>query len=594
MAQSPANAAPAETGDDEDTPLGRYHASWGRLNKLMRRGVSWSGGERNAAFVRSAEGDLDLVDAAPVLGLDHADDGRAAARIDIDFDGDEDLVVTSRTGPRARILANRWAGGNATLGVRFVGTRSNPEGAGAVVFATPLTEGESPPNELVRPGVTQRRSRAIGSGFLAQSSEWQRFAFPRSQDTDVAPQVHLRVRWPGANGGTVEDFGVVESGRSYVLVEGSSAARAATRPSPVVHEPGALVPAAADDSARMRIVLPAPVPVPSLDARTRAGESARLFGVTPQGARGAGRPVVLVAWDSSDPEAIDRLGDLGALSTAATANRVGLLALDVSAEGTADSLRDGAARLAAAGWTGEVVGATAEAAIVLRELVAWRFDRTDPPVGPWSLIVDAEGRLAVLRVGPWAENELTLDLNVLRVPLEQRPIVSTLYPGQWVNPPGEADLGGLRSRLADLGVDATVREIDLARVSTISLDGADVQIKRGQAQLERGDLLGALERFDAAIERAPKNVLGHRARAYTLHLLQRYDDAYAAWTEALRLEPADVSTRGNRALTAVAAGDVDEARADLEVLRQSANPEAPIVVAVQRALELVDGEGGGK
>ena len=115
VAQSPANAAPAETGDDEDTPLGRYHASWGRLNKLMRRGVSWSGGERNAAFVRSAEGALDLVDAAPVLGLAHAADGRAAARIDIDFDGDEDLVVTSRTGPRARILANRWAGGNATL-----------------------------------------------------------------------------------------------------------------------------------------------------------------------------------------------------------------------------------------------------------------------------------------------------------------------------------------------------------------------------------------------------------------------------------------------------------------------------------------------
>ncbi|MEM9380644.1 MAG: tetratricopeptide repeat protein [Planctomycetota bacterium] len=587
MAQSPANAAPAETGDDEDTPLGRYHASWGRLNKLMRRGVSWSGGERNAAFVRCADGELDLADAAPVLGLDHPDDGRAAARIDVDFDGDDDLVVTSRTGPRVRILANRWAGGNATLEVRFVGTRSNPEGAGAVVFATPLAEGDAPPEELFRPGTTQRRSRAIGSGFLAQSSEWQRFAFPGRPERGPASRAHLRVRWPGPDGGTVEEFGVVETGQSYVLVEGKGAAQAVRRPMAVVHPEGPLVPETAG-SESMRLVLPAPTPIPGLAVRTPEGGTARLFGVTPDGARGAGRPVVMVAWESADPESLERLGDLGALCAAAASNGVGLVALDLSTEGGPGALDEGATRLAAAGWTGDAVAATSDAAIVLRELVAWRFDRTDPPPGPWSLVVDHEGRLAVLRTGPWAEGEFALDGNVLRVPLEQRPIVATLYPGQWIQPPGEADLGGLRGRLVDLGVDATVREIDLARVSTVSIAGADVQIKLGEAQLERGDLAGALERFDAAVERAPDSVLGHRARAYTLHLLKRYEDALAAWSKALRLDPTDLTTRGNRALTAVAAGEVERARADLEVLLESASTDEPIVAAVRRALDLVE------
>ncbi|MEM9798921.1 MAG: hypothetical protein AAGA20_01260, partial [Planctomycetota bacterium] len=457
----------------------------------MRRGASWSGGERNAAFVRSAKGELDFVDAAPVLGLDHADDGRAAARIDIDFDGDDDLIVTSRTGPRARILANRWASGSATLGLRVVGTQSNPEGAGAVAFATPLAAGESRPDELFRPGVTQRRTRAIGSGFLAQSSEWLRFAFPRAteadSESDAAMRVHLRVRWPGAGGGTVEDFGIVEADRCYVLVEGSGAARVATRPAAVVHPASALA-AETAESDRMRIALPSPLPIPSLLVRTPDGAPARLFGVSPKSARRADRPVVLLAWDSGDSESLERFGDLRALCAEATANGVGLLGLDVSAEQAASSFEEAEVRLAAAGWTGEVLRASSEAAIVLRELIAWRFDRTDPPAGPWSLIVDPDGRLAVVRAGPWAADELSRDLEFLAVPLGQRPVVSTLYPGRWINPPGEADLAGLRSRIANLGVDATVREIDLARVSTVSLGGAEVQIKLGQAQLERGDL----------------------------------------------------------------------------------------------------------
>ena len=90
-----------------------YVAGWADLNLRIRRGEPWSGNERNAAFVsvRDRADRLGLVDAAPLLGLDDPGDGRAAARIDIDFDGDDDLVLSQRTAPRLRIMRNGLADG---------------------------------------------------------------------------------------------------------------------------------------------------------------------------------------------------------------------------------------------------------------------------------------------------------------------------------------------------------------------------------------------------------------------------------------------------------------------------------------------------
>ncbi len=585
-----------------DSALERYFAGWARLNKSMRRGDSWSGGERNAAFVRSASGPLHLIDAAPVIGLDYPDDARSAARIDIDFDGDDDLVVTNRTGPRVRVLANRWADGAPTVAVRLVGTVSNREGAGAVAFATPVAAGEKAPEELFRQGFTQRRTRAIGSGYLSQSSAWLRFAFKQTQAAGASratrvPRVHLRVRWLAPDGGTVEDFGIVRANRRYILVEGSGSAREVSRTRSVVHAPGELVAEPTTDT-RRRLVLPAPASIPSVLVRAKDGRAARLFGITPDGPRGIGRPVVLIAWDSADPSAIDSLGDIATLCKEATTAEVALVAVDLAAAnlaagagGEPDPLLLGATRLAAAGWTGDVLGATEGSAILLRELVGWRFDRTEAPDGPWSFIIDPDGRLAILRTGAWAKGDFAADVEVLKVPAAQRPTVATPYPGLWANLPGDADLGRLRARLSRLGIDGAVRELDLARGSTVSIDSADVQIRLGQARLGRGDLEGALARFDAALSSEPEHVLGHRARAYTLHLLERYDEALAAWSEALRLDPLDTDTRGNRALAAVAAGKPGVARADLDVLLERESPTARVVLAIRRALDLAAGQG---
>ena len=75
------SSSPLEPGLDEG-----YEGSWRALNKLMRRGRSWSGNERHKAFWQGKKGVF--WDVSHSSGLDFLDDGRAASVVDWDFDGD--------------------------------------------------------------------------------------------------------------------------------------------------------------------------------------------------------------------------------------------------------------------------------------------------------------------------------------------------------------------------------------------------------------------------------------------------------------------------------------------------------------------------
>ena len=584
MSRSPLDESP-ETRDQEE----RYFDGWAALNESLRRGEPWSGGERNAAFVSSGGRSLDFVDAGPVLGLDFPDDGRSAARMDVDFDGDDDLIVSNRTAPRLRILANRLADGAEHLAVRLRGTTVNRDAIGAVVFAT--TAGEGGEREV------QRRTRGAGTGYLAQSSAWLRFGFGRRGSGDRpsrARRVQLKVRWPGVD--ALEDFGEVRTGRRYLLVQGTGAVSEAAAPEQLTLSPGPLVAPERDPDDRRRLVLPSPTSIPGLDVRGRSGRSGRIFGLTPNGPKGTGRDTVIAVWDSTDPTAVEGLGDLAALKAAAAGTNTMLVSVDLGARApepeaagastpAPDPLDFSATRLAAAGWAGDVLAPLGETALILPEIVSWRLDRTEPPSLPWFLTLEPDGRLAVVRTGPWREGDLAADLDIFARPLAQRPAWSTPYPGRWADPPGEADLGRLRSRLARRGASTAARELELGRIKTATLGSAEVKIRLGRAALERGDLQGALARFDAAIGVEPDNALARRGRAYVLHRLAQYSEALEEWTRALDLDPTDAETRGNRALAAVEAGDLEVARADLAALTGSEGAAAPMVRVLKQAVE---------
>lgn len=579
-----------------------YRAGWIELNRAMRRGEPWSGSERNVAFLQvEHDGHRGFVDVAPLVGLDGADDGRSSARMDVDFDGDDDIVVSNRTAPRLRILQNRMADGVPHLAVRLEGTQEgticNRDGIGAVVFATPVAQTKT--FEFV-PGVSQRRTRTAGAGYLAQSSEWLRFAFgPSGGASDDASgrakRVRLAVAWPNA-GGELEEFGVVRLGRAFVLRQGAGSARAFTTPTAVELAPKELVTVEQGIAEKIRVVLPTQTSTPSLTVRSKSGQIGSIFGRTLRGPRGTGKPAVLVVWDSRDPVAIDALGDVAGLAERAAELEISYIAIDVATRASdeeLDPLVTGATRLAAAGWTGDVLAAEGETKVILEEVIGWRLDRTDPPALPWSLLLDPNGRLYAMRRGTWSAGELESDMALLGVDAADRVAAAFWYGGRWLDAPGEVDLAGLQGRLERRGATAAVRELDLARVRT-TVSKSEVDIQLGRSLLAQGKTDEAIEAFENAIAVEPESALAHRALAYALHLSERYDDAVIAWGRALAIDPTDVQTIANRALAAVAAGDLETARGDLNDLEvRGAEANGPRQ-AVESAIKAAESKGGGR
>lgn len=76
---------------------------------------------------------------------------------------------------------------------------------------------------------------------------------------------------------------------------------------------------------------------------------------------------------------------------------------------------------------------------------------------------------------------------------------------------------------------------------------------RGDALQLSGDHPGALQAYEAALERAPRLALAHNGRGNALDGLGRTDDAVAAWERALELDPRLSWPR--RSLERVRAGD---------------------------------------
>ena len=94
-----------------DTKLGEgsgYIDSFHELAGRIRTGASFSGRERNCAFLNL--GGSSFADGSAALGLDLKQDSRGLAVCDWDHDGDLDLWLTNRTAPRAQLIQNEGGG----------------------------------------------------------------------------------------------------------------------------------------------------------------------------------------------------------------------------------------------------------------------------------------------------------------------------------------------------------------------------------------------------------------------------------------------------------------------------------------------------
>ena len=180
--------------------------------KLLREGRSFSGRERNCAFM-NCDGQA-FANISAVSGLNYDDDGRALAVSDWDQDGDLDLWFLNRTGPRLRLMINqsdqRSSQSNKFVAFQLQGTESNRDGIGArvTVHLPDPTNGETPSTTL-----PIHQTLSAGDAFLSQSSKWLHFGLGEADSIES-----VLVRWPS---GRLETFKGCQLGNRYRLIEGA-------------------------------------------------------------------------------------------------------------------------------------------------------------------------------------------------------------------------------------------------------------------------------------------------------------------------------------------------------------------------------------
>ncbi len=387
-----------------------YDKGWAAVNRLIRKGRSFSGRERNCCFLNV--GTTRFANVSSAIDLNLMDDGRGLASTDWDWDGRVDFWVTNRTGPRVRFLKNEYSTDYDFLALRLTGTRSNRDAIGARV-------------EVFLAGQDQPLIRTVyaGSGYLSQSSKWLHFGLG-----DAANVERVVVRWPG---GEAETFGDVQANNRYRLVQGTGTAKPWQAPevgrwqaSPATEPPL---------SAASRVVLLEPAPLPD-QLRCRDLEGNERPVVKP---REATQGLLVNLWATWCPNCLHELADWSDHAEAFQTAGVDVLSLCV--DQPTDDLAADRLKIAELARRLNIPFAVAVGDQQCVEILnvfqrAFIGRQTDLPL-PSSLLIDSEGRLAVIYKGPVSAAQVLQDVKLLNASEEEIYAGAIPFSGRWLERP---------------------------------------------------------------------------------------------------------------------------------------------------------------
>jgi tetratricopeptide (TPR) repeat protein len=520
-------------------PRERFDASWAALVRLQREGASWGARERNTLELNTRDGRALALGA--VSGLNFAGDASSAARVDWDRDGDEDLWIVGRGAPRLRLMRNRRSAPGETLSVLLEATRGARDALGARVEVT--LEGQPPLIASVR----------AGDGSRSQSSRWLHFALGASATVE-----RVVVHWPRLQDEAAvqsEPFDALAAGGRYVLRQGTGRAAAVER-QPVTLAPGALP--SRPESERVRCVFAARPPLPPAPLLVPDSDTpADLRDNTP-------RPLLITLWSSACEDCVAELAQLTRRAPELNTSGLELLALSCDELAARPAALEVLQRVQ---WEQRAAFANTATLDTLDVLQRGARASAGALSLPTSFLIDHEGALAVLYVGPIELDTLVADAARLRSSAAERRAAATPFAGRWdAAPPATPKLAELQLAYSERGL-LQAEQAAAEALAAASKSGPErVLIEMGATLARQGRLEEATQRFAAAVEAAPEQFDGHFNLAAAQHELRDLQAAIASYKRALACAPNHAGALYNLALARAAIGDLASAQSDLRQL----------------------------
>ncbi len=457
----------------------KYRQGWMALNRLLHEDRSFSGNERNCAFLNCGGGSF--ADVSSVTGFDFTDDARSLVVSDWDFDGDLDIWTTARTAPRLRLLLNDSKSNSDWISIKLVGDRKKINldaiGARAELYIS---------GQLI-PFI---KTVHAGDAFLSQNSSWLHFAFPEGSQVEK-----LVVRWPG---GILETFDTgLTQGNKYLVSPGGRPLEwkpPINRKSLIPSQPKLAKP---DPTAR--IVVSGRMPLPPIYVVENGTESE--YPVTQL--KG---PLLINLWASwCAPCRVELKSWVG---HSEDFEQAGLRLLALNSEIASKSAADKFLKSINFGFESRDTSPK-----TVRNLDLFQrsmLDRwTDLPV-PSSFLLDKSGRVAVIYKGPVEAKQILSDLELLGMsPTEVRD-ASVPFAGRWSFPPASGNPLLVNSQFVSAN-EYNEGVVYLKRYATLAQDTGqlsqkglgDVHYVIGVIERNNGNLQGAEETLVKAQQFSP-------------------------------------------------------------------------------------------
>jgi len=363
----------------------------------MQDGASWSGNERNCAYLNVGGS---FANVSGVTGADFLDDARAVATVDWDDDGKLDLILKNRTAPRLRFLRNQDSGNGNFISLSLRATTSHPDAIGAKVLAT-------------AGGKTFRRTLYAGDGYLSQSSKKIHFGLGAAEKV-----ARLEVIWPDGANDVWTDLKV---NQRYNLTQGKVQAE---RRRPRSHPRFASLatrPAKVEAGSDRRIVLADKLPLANLPLPSWTHPQRKVGDL-------AGGPVLVVLWATWCANCHAEFGHWQSMVD--TFGRMGLKVVPMSTD-EPSKFTLAQEQLTAYGlsaWAGPASASFADAfGAVFEEILGAGAQQALPT----SFLLDGAGQLVTIYEGAVDPRRLLRDVAALKKMSPQNRQNPGLIGGEW-------------------------------------------------------------------------------------------------------------------------------------------------------------------